>query len=354
MKPSLIIEDEIKKFRSDSYNYQFNMKNGYFERWGKSFEDDPIYSPYGPEIWDAEVAEKCHGVNNKPCSFCYKSNVGHVGRNTTYHEFVRMFNKLPRYNGIPFVTQIAFGIGDVPERDHAGNWTYPLWSMMKYCRDNNVIPNVTINGDRLTDEIVENLATLCGAISVSCYDDKDVCYNAVKRLKDAGCKQVNIHQMVSQETYVNCIEKLYDYRYDNRLKDLNAIVFLSLKQKGRGESFSKLDNAKFKNIIQTALYHKIPIGFDSCGANRIMEIAKDLGKYDEWIQYAEPCESTAFSFYTSVDCKFFPCSFAEDVTTGIDMLSVNNFMVDVWENKLTCVERKRIMDNNRSCPYFEV
>ena len=345
---SLSIEKgHIKKFRSDSYNYNFDVRTGYFERWGKTKEDDPIYSPFGPEIWDAEVSEQCNGVNNKPCSFCYKSNVGSRGRNMTFDEFVTVFDKLPKYDGIPFLTQIAFGIGNIDANPD-------LWKMMEYCIANTVIPNITINGDRLTDNIVNKLSTLCGAISVSCYEDHDVCYNAVKRLKDVGCKQVNIHQMISEETFKKTVNLLNDASNDSRLKNLNAVVMLSLKQKGRGESFTPLSSQHFKMLITVATARNVPFGFDSCGANKVIEVAKEIGKYDEWNEMIEPCESTAFSFYTNVEGKFFPCSFAEDVTTGIDMIEVKDFNTDVWENKLTCVERKRIIDNGRNCPYFEV
>jgi MoaA/NifB/PqqE/SkfB family radical SAM enzyme len=344
---NLQIVNGVKQFRSESYNYNFNLTTGYFERWGATTEEDPIYSPYGAEIWDAEVSEKCNGINNIPCSFCYKGNVGNKGRNTTIDEFITMFEKLPTYNGIPFLTQVAFGIGDIDANPD-------LWLMMAYCRANNVVPNITINGDRLTDEIVIKLKNFCGAISVSRYDDADVCYNAVRRLKDVGMKQVNIHQMVSKETVNNCVDVMDDYLTDKRLKDLNAIVFLGLKQKGRGQGFHALGNGEFASLIKFALFHKIPIGFDSCSANKVAEVFKEMGVLEKYEQFIEPCESTAFSMYTSVDCKFFPCSFAEDVTTGIDMLAVDNFKFDVWEHKLTCCERKRIIDNGRSCPYFEV
>lgn len=347
MSVSLKIVDGIKQFRSPSYNYNFRLSDGYFERWGATTEEDPIYSPFGPEIWDAEVSERCNGINGIPCPFCYKGNVGNKGRNTTFDEFVEMFNKLPVYDGIPFLTQIAFGIGDVDANDD-------LWKMMEFCRENGVVPNVTINGDRLTGDIVNKLVTLCGAISVSRYDDKNVCYNAVKRLKDAGMKQVNIHQMVSEETFKNCLEVVHDYKKDWRLDGLNAIVFLGLKQKGRGEKFSVLENDKFEALIRFAMGSNVPIGFDSCSANKVAEVFKSMGVLEKYEGFIEPCESTAFSFYTSVDCKFFPCSFAEDVTTGIDMKSVVDFQKDIWHNKLTCIERKRIIDNGRSCPYFEV
>lgn len=344
---SLKIIDGIKQFRSEQYNYNFNLTTGHFERWGKTFEDDPTYSPFGPEIWDAEVSEKCNGVNNIPCPFCYKGNVGNKGRNTSYLDFIKMFDSLPKYDGIPFLTQVAFGIGDIDSNPD-------LWLMMQYCRDNGVIPNITINGDRLTDRLVEKLSNFCGAISVSRYDDADVCYNAVKRLNDAGIKYVNIHQMVSEETFKNCIAVIDAYKKDIRLENLNAIVFLGLKQKGRGEKYHVLSNEKFEAMIRYAMASKVPIGFDSCSANKVTQVFKNMGILEKYDQFIEPCESTAFSMYTSVDCQFFPCSFAEDVTFGIDMLQVIDFQKEVWHNKLTCVERKRIMDNGRSCPYFEV
>jgi hypothetical protein len=33
--------DDWKLYRSDGYNYDFNKKDGYFKRWGKTEDDDP-------------------------------------------------------------------------------------------------------------------------------------------------------------------------------------------------------------------------------------------------------------------------------------------------------------------------
>lgn len=38
-----------KIVRSKGYNYEFNKKTGFFARWGKVKEDDPLFSPFGPE-----------------------------------------------------------------------------------------------------------------------------------------------------------------------------------------------------------------------------------------------------------------------------------------------------------------
>ncbi len=47
---------KVKTLRSKTYNFNFNKVSGYFERWGRTLEDDPDYSPYGPEILDLEIS----------------------------------------------------------------------------------------------------------------------------------------------------------------------------------------------------------------------------------------------------------------------------------------------------------
>ena len=133
-----------KHLRSSGYNYNFNMKTGYFERWGKTFEDDPKFAP-APEIVDFEVGCKC----SFGCPFCYKNNTPNGGT-TSFETFKSCFDKFPKS-----VCQIAFGIGDIDS-------VPDLWKMMEYCRVNKVIPNITINGDRLTDYYIRLLQDNCG------------------------------------------------------------------------------------------------------------------------------------------------------------------------------------------------
>jgi hypothetical protein len=336
----MYFENDEKKFRSENYNYTFNLKTGYFQRWGKTIDDDPAYSPFGPEIIDIEVSTIC----SKGCPFCYKGNTS-TGSNMSFETFKQIIDTFPMYDGHNFTTQIAFGVGSIDANPD-------LWEMMIYCRSLNIIPNITINGDGLTDYIVEKLVTLCGAISVSNYCH-DTCYNAVQRLRDAGCKQLNIHHMLSEETFHSCCETLVHTKTDPRLRGLNAVVFLSLKQKGRGINHKQVSYEKFKELVVFATKNNIRIGFDSCGCNKLLEVAKEIGKYDDWIEYAEPCESCSFSSYISTDGVFFPCSFAAECCIGQDITKVDNF-IEVWHSKYTILERDRIQGNNRNCPYFVV
>jgi hypothetical protein len=64
-----------KIVRSEDYNFIFDKQSGVFARWGSTEEDDPEFSPFGPEIADIEITTICDGIGNKgPCKFCYKAN----------------------------------------------------------------------------------------------------------------------------------------------------------------------------------------------------------------------------------------------------------------------------------------
>lgn len=178
----------VKVIRSKDYNYFFNAKTGFFARWGATKEDNPIMSPYGPEIADIEISTICNGIGKdsqtqKPCPWCYKSNTS-CGKNMDLETFKKVFRKLVNADGNvnKCLTQIAFGIGDI-------NGNPDLWNIMEYCRNNEynqVVPNITTNGMHVDDEIAQKLAHVCGAVAVSRYHVEDVCYDAVDKLCKAS------------------------------------------------------------------------------------------------------------------------------------------------------------------------
>jgi len=213
-----ILDTRTKKICiGEDYNFEFNKVTGRFDRWGKTYDDDPVLAPHGPEIADIEISTVCHGVAGVgPCKFCYKCNSA-VGENMSFEVFKTVFSKLPRT-----LTQIAFGIGDLDANPD-------LWKILQHCRDNGVVPNITINGDRLNDDLADRLIRLCGAVAVSRYAPRqDICYDAVQRLSQ-GLSQVNIHMMLSTETYDECLTLLREAKTDPRLEKLNAVVFLDRK-----------------------------------------------------------------------------------------------------------------------------
>ena len=337
---------DVKVFRSSNYNYDFNKTNGFFARWGKTEEDDPQWSPYGPEILDIEVTTKCSGPGNKLCKFCYKSNTPD-GINMSLDTFKTILSKMPRT-----LTQCAFGA------DAHGTSNPDLFKMMEYCRNNEynqIVPNITVAD--ITDDTADKLVSLCGAVAVSRYSDKNFCYDSVKKLTDRGLTQTNIHVMISQETLEQAIETIKDYKTDTRLANLNAIVFLSLKQKGRGERFNPLTLKQFKSLVDLAFELRVPFGFDSCSCNKFLDVIKDRENYKELYQMAEPCESSAFSSYVDVNGYFHPCSFSPitpEWHTGINVVECKSFINEIWNNDAVKSFRKNLIKCGRSCPLYEV
>jgi MoaA/NifB/PqqE/SkfB family radical SAM enzyme len=348
---------DIKGVRSKNFNLNFNKKTGYTERWGSTLEDDPLFSPIGPEILDLEIS--VDGCPNS-CRFCYKSNTPKPATNMSFETFKTIIDKMPR-----ILTQVAFGI--------TGIQTNPDFiKMMEYCREIGVIPNFTLTGIDLTDEIAEKVAKLSGALAVSCYQtDKNVCYDTIKKFTDLGMDQVNMHLMVSGETLEFAYEVLNDRMNDPRLAKNNAIVFLGVKPKGRAKDrYNPLTLEEYDKLVKFCLSNDIAFGFDSCSAPKFEASvrASDLPqkKKDQLIQSSESCESFGlFSSYINVRGEYSPCSFTEgevaeecgDWSSGLSVLECDDFLRDIWYNdKVNDVRVKSIKtascDGCRRCLTF--
>lgn len=316
---------------SEDYNFRFDKETGAFIRWGATMEDDPTFSMFGPEILDLEISTICHGPKNSAgknqvCSFCYKGNTA-KGSKMTFETFKTIFDKMPKT-----LTQIAFGIGDMPATADDD-----MWRMFDYAKSNGVIPNLTFNGYGLNSINVPLLAKYCGGIAVSHYNSTRDCFDAIRTLSDAGVKQVNIHKVLSAETYDECHTLISDAADSGiKKKHLKAIVFLTLKPKGSRNTHNIIkDVQKYKALIEHANTRNVQIGMDSCSAKMYLMAMKDHPNFDKFSQMVESCESTLFSSYINVHGDFFPCSFTEDEPgweTGVSVVNAENFIEDVWYN----------------------
>lgn len=331
-----------KHIHSVNFNHVLDKRNGLSLTWGKNREDDPDFCPFGPLIADIEITTICNGPEGTPCSFCYKSNTS-KGHNMSFDTFKILLDKLPKTLG-----QIAFGC-DATTESHPD-----IWKIMEYTKDKGIIPNVTV-ANIPTDEIANNLIKNCGAVAISKYDNKDICYNSVKKLTDRGMEQVNIHFCYHDSNFDKALELIDDIKNDPRLEKLNAVVFLALKQKGRGKSFKTLDNKKYKELVEKCFESGIRFGWDSCSCNKFINAIKDNPNFDKLYQMSEPCESSCFSLYSNVFGDFYPCSFTEGEygwEKGISILNCNDFLKDIWYNKKTIKFRNKLLSMKRNCPTF--
>jgi radical SAM protein with 4Fe4S-binding SPASM domain len=344
-----IYESKKKKIIfSESYNYSFDKETGSHLRWGGTRQDNPVCSPHGPEIADIEISTICDGVSGKPCDFCYKNNI-RTGRNMSLGTFMELFHKLPRT-----LTQIAFGVGSIDANPD-------LFEILEYCRNNayqEIIPNITINGSHMNSGYYDRLVKLCGAIAVSKYKPKEICYSTVKELTDRDHNQINIHQLVAEETFSDCLNLIADVKTNSSLKGLNAVVFLALKPKGKRNRLHVLSRRKYEYLVNKCLEYEINFGFDSCSTPKFWETVKDHKNYASFSALSEPCESALFSIYINVDGEILPCSFMQGEELKPQSLLENDFM-NIWNGAELDKFRSRLLktakDNIcRKCPKFEV
>jgi len=295
---------------------------------------------------------------------CYKSNTPN-GSYMTFDTFKVIFDKMNQQRTI---TQIAFGV------DAECKTNPDVWRIMDYAIENGVMPNVTVAD--IEQDVAENIVRRCGACAVSCYQrDKNRCYDSIKLLTDEAKRQgrgnfkVNMHLLISKETEGFVFEVLNDRLNDPRLKDMGAIVMLSLKKKGRGVAYNRMDDETFRKAVVFMHDNNIFYGCDSCGANKLLSVLKELyaDKPEEFKKISmciESCESTKFSIFVNVKGELFPCSFMEREKgweEGIDLTNekYKNYMTQVWNHPkilewrqmaMTCVD----CNGQCKCPHYEI
>lgn len=351
----LVLEDSLEKIVvGPDYNYTFDKISGCFVRWGENLNDDPKFSPIGPEIADAEISVNgCTGG----CSFCYKGNTNATPNNMTLDTWKQLLDKFPKN-----LTQVAFGITDLDTNPD-------FLEILKYTKSQGVIPNFTTHGMNLTKEMAQEYAKVCGAIAVSAYAwNKDLCYDAIKMLTDAGMTQVNIHCVLSHDLMEHAMSVVDDAINDPRLEKLKAIVFLGLKPKGRAANrqWKDVPISFYNQLVNKCLKNDIGFGFDSCSAPKfeltmksIEGIPEDFRK--QMLASSESCESYLFSVYVNADGVSWACSFTENEKgfNQFDVLHCDDFLNSFWNADIVRGFRNKCissgeLDGCRKCIVFPI
>jgi len=357
--------DRLRVFNSPCYNFVFDKRTGFFARCGANEHDDPAYSPFGPELADIEISSAAPedierarhhdavfvvddgGCNGLGCrKFCYKGSFGNSTAHMKLSTITRILDMLP-----DTVCQIAYGVCSVTSHPD-------IWRIFEETRKRSLVPNVTINGIGVTDEVAERLSTLCGAVAVSVNPyNRDIAYDTIHKLSQTyGMKQVNIHIVLAEDTVSFIKSVVGDMKNDVRLSNMNALVMLSFKDKANTGCYKPVSATSYKSVVEFCEQNGVTFGFDSCSAHAYMNAVKDRPNFAQLARHCEPCESGLFSIYVNTFGELFACSFCEGIgewQDGIPLLSCNSFD-EVWKSLRVEEWRVKLLTNERRCPYYSI
>ena len=314
----------IRKIDSENHFMSiFYPETGFYIRTGviKDGKDtgvDPFMTSY-PELIDVGVMGHCiHGSSGlcyKSGVQCYQNGLKTKHPNMTLENFKRIVDEC---KGKTF--QLALGgRGDVDQHEN-------FEEILRYCRENDIVPNFTSSGLGFTDEIVRLCKELCGAVAISWYRQEHT-YRAIKMLLDAGVK-ANIHYVLGDNSIDEAIQRLENIDFP---RGINAVIFLLHKPVGLGQESNVLQPndprvKQFFELVDTKTY-PFKIGFDSCTVPALLNYTSNLNH-----NTFDTCEGGRWSAYITSDMKMLPCSFDnQDLRWAYDIS--NDTIQNAWKSE---------------------
>ena len=335
----------IKKIdKKNKFVAMFDDKTGFYIRSGilengKDTEVDPFMTSF-PELIDVGIMGHCiHGESGlclKSGVQCYQNGLKTYEPNMSLENVKRIVDESKGK-----VFSFAYGgRGDVDQHEH-------FEEIMKYTRENGIIPNFTSSGLGFTPEIVNICKKYCGAVAISYYRNTYT-YNAIQMLLDAGVK-TNIHYVLGNNSIDEAIQKL---KTNDFPKGINAVIFLLHKPVGLGSEanvlqINDLRLKDFFDIINSKQFH-FKIGFDSCTVPEILNFAPNINK-DSF----DTCEGARFSAYITSDMKMLPCSFDnQELRWAVDLNT--HSLQEAWDSDVFENFRNYHRKSCTSCPNNEL
>lgn len=288
----------------------FYMRSGIIEN-GKDTNVDPFMRNF-PNLLDVGIMGHCR--NSHLCTVgCYQGKM-----NKPNMPFKNFKSIIDQCKGKVFSCALG-GSGSPNEHEEFEN-------IVKYAKENDIIPNYTTSGIELTDEQAEITKKYCGAVAVSEYG-QDYTYSAMQKFIDHGCK-VNIHYVLGNDSIDSAIKKL---RNNDFYKGINAVIFLTYKPSGciKKNNVLKYEDPrvkKFYELIDKGDYD-FKIGLDACHMPAVFNFLKNVN-----IDSTTSCDGASFSAYITPDFQMIPCSF--DTITRKFAVDLDKYTIeDAWNSQ---------------------
>ena len=317
----------IAKFDTDN---GFYVRSGVIEN-GKDTDVDPFMAAY-PELIDVGIMGSC--AHASICTVgCYQGGIDNQKPNMALSDYRSIIDQSKGK-----VFQIALGGHGDPNKHE------DFEAILRYTRENNIVPNYTTSGLLLTDREVGLTKEYCGAVAVSWYRQNHT-FEALRKFTKAGCT-TNIHYVLSNKTIDEAIEIL---RNDYEFNGINAIIFLTHKPVGKGSTDDVLDvnDARLKEFFDLiAKPHPFKVGFDSCTVPGLVNFA------DINFDSVDTCEGARYSMYISSDMVAVPCSFDQKHRFGNDLRSMT--IKESWDSPKFSAFRDSMRHSCNGCKQHDI
>lgn len=314
----------IKKIdKKNKFVSMFNPDTGYYVRTGiiengKDTGVDPFMASF-PELIDVGCVGFCtHGISGlcvKSGVQCYQNGLHTRQPNMTLENYKRIVDEC---KGKTFQLSLG-GRGDVDQHEN-------FEEIMRYTRENGIVPNFTSSGLGFTPEIVDICKRYAGAVAISFYRQEHT-YKAIQMLLDAGVK-TNVHYVLGNNSIDEAIERLKNNDFP---KGISAVIFLLHKNVGQGsdKNVLKADDPRVKEFFEVidAGDFDFQIGLDSCHVPGVVNFSKNINS-----DYYDTCEGARYSMYITPDMKAIPCSFDNQELKWAYDIS-NDSIQNAWDSE---------------------
>lgn len=337
----IVYRDEKFKF-----NEFFNEKNGFLIRTnildnnGNETDIIPKMRSF-PELMDIGIMGQCH-VYKK---FCKKFGIDCYQKKDSLNMPIELYKKIVKQSKNK-VFQIALGGKGDPNKHEK------FEEILKFTRENNIIPNLTTTGINITENEINLIKKYAGAVAISLYsklsskleEDNLETIKAIKKMVDNNII-TNIHYVINNNTIDDAITRLTSNKFPD---GINAVIFLLYKNVDENIDIDKNKIIKFFDLISKNKY-SFKIGFDTCFSPLIRKYLMNAEKSS-----IERCEAGTFSCYISPDGILYPCSFIQNSKFGIDIKDIS--IIEAWNsdkiNEFRSINNNRCTNcNNKNCSF---
>lgn len=290
------------------------IRTSVLDEQGNQTDFEPFRRSF-PFLMDIGIMGQCSSSNTCKVG-CYQQGAGNkLGTNMPLDFYKRLIDEA---KGKVFEVALG-GFGNPNEHPD-------FVEIVRYTRENGIVPNYTTAGNNLTAEQILATKKYCGSVAVSEHR-APYTLDAIQRFVEAGVP-TNLHYVLGNDSIDEAIDRLEKNDFPSGIK---AVIFLLYKPVGKVKSDNVLRASdprvkRFYELIESE--HPFACGLDACNMAGVVNFSKKIMP-----ESMSPCDGGRFSMYVTPDGFALPCSFDTTTRRFADDLKTKTIL-EVWNGEV--------------------